>query len=413
MTAHPGRRLLSFITTVAWRFYTDQCLMRASALAYASLLSIVPLLAVMFAVLKGLGVQHRLEPLLLSRLSLSAETTAAVIGYIDRTNVTTLGALGAALLFVSVISLLGSIESSFNHIWRVSRSRSVRRKLTDYLAVVLLAPLLLLTAGAITSSLQVEQVLQWVLQKQYVGGAVVQGLRLVPVAINAIALGLVYAVMPYRRPHMPAVFICALAAGAAWQAVQSAYVTLEIGVARYNAIYGAVAQLPVTLVWLYTSWVVVLAGAEVAAVYEFGADSTPAHGGVVNRSAVALHILVCGARAFAGTGSAIRPVAVARELQLARGAVMEIIERLVQQGWLAAIEGEEPRYILATDPKRIALAPLQELNTTGAVPRACDPQVALVLQAVSDAERRVWSEWSLADVMASRPAELLQAARST
>src|SRR6185369_16461367 len=89
------RRAAVYIMWVARRFYEDQCLMRASALAYTSLLSIVPLLAIMFATLKGLGVQHRLEPLLLSRLSLTPETTELIINYIDRTNVTTLGLLGA------------------------------------------------------------------------------------------------------------------------------------------------------------------------------------------------------------------------------------------------------------------------------------------------------------------------------
>src|SRR6478672_7607883 len=121
---------MEIIGAVTQRFYDDQCLMRASALAYTSLLSMVPLLALMFAVLKGLGVQHRLEPFLLSRLSLSPETTELIISYIDRTNVSTLGALGAATLILTVISVLGTIEGSFNHIWRVTRQRSLWRQVT-------------------------------------------------------------------------------------------------------------------------------------------------------------------------------------------------------------------------------------------------------------------------------------------
>src|SRR5262249_37473452 len=145
-----------FASAVAQRFYADQCLMRASALAYTSLLSIVPLMALMFAVLKGLGVQHRLEPVLLSRLSLSPETTELIIGYIDKTNVSTLGALGAATLVFTVISVLGTIEASFNHIWRVTRQRTLWRQVTDYLGVVLLTPFLLLAGAALTSASRVH-----------------------------------------------------------------------------------------------------------------------------------------------------------------------------------------------------------------------------------------------------------------
>jgi membrane protein len=97
-----ARRAGMFVVALARRFYADQCLMYAAALAYTSLLSIVPLLALMFAVLKGLGVQNRLEPVLLSRLNLNQETTDLIISYIDRTNVSTLGTLGAAMLVVTV-----------------------------------------------------------------------------------------------------------------------------------------------------------------------------------------------------------------------------------------------------------------------------------------------------------------------
>ena len=254
-------RARRFIGTVVVRFYADTCLLHASALTYTSLLSLVPLLALMFAVLKGLGVQRRLEPLLLSQLSLSPEVTESVLTYIDRTNVGTLGTLGAVALLLTVVSVLGSIEASLNHIWRVTQGRGVFRKITDYLSVVLLTPFLLLAGVAVTSSLQAQRVLDWLLGTQYVGAAVMHGLSLLPIVMNALAIGMLYAVMPNRRQSPMALTLGALVAGAVWQAVQWSYVRLQIGVANYNAIYGALSQLPVTLVWLYVSWTVILAGA--------------------------------------------------------------------------------------------------------------------------------------------------------
>ena len=243
------------------RFYGDRCLEAAAALTYTSLLSLVPLFALMFAVLKGLGAQNRLEPLLLSRLSLDPEVTGRMLGWIDHTNVGTIGALGAVFLIFTVISVLGGIESIFNMVWRVARGRTWWRKITDYVSVVLLIPFLLLFAVGITSALREQTILRELLEVDVLHGVALAALRLAPIAMNVVALGILYAVMPNRRPHPKSIAIGALVAGCAWQLVQTAYVALQIGVARANAIYGALAQLPVTLVWIYVSWAVVLAGA--------------------------------------------------------------------------------------------------------------------------------------------------------
>jgi membrane protein len=367
-------RALGFARAVARRFWEDGCLLHASALTYTTLLSLVPLLALMFAVLKGLGVQRRLEPLLLSRLSLDPETTKRVLTYIDHTNVRTLGALGAAALVVSVISVLGSIEGSFNHIWQVRRGRTWWRKATDYFGAVLITPVLLLAAVGITSSVREQAVLRWILRTEYVGQAVVWLLSLAPVVINAVALGILYAVMPNRRPHVASIVAGAIAAGCAWQVVQREYVSLQIGVAHYDAIYGALAQLPVTLVWIYVSWVVVLAGAELAVVWERGPQSAGATATMYG-GAVALHVLLRAAERFRSGGGPIVPQPLAHELRVDRALVAEIAERLHRRGLLVAIEGAEEAYVLARDPATIDFTALPELLTASDVPPGCDPRV--------------------------------------
>ncbi len=338
----------------------------------------VPLLALIFAVLKGLGAQRHLEPLLLSRLALDPEVANRIMTYIERTNVSTLGALGAAALITTVISVLGGIEASFNHIWRVHKGRSLWRKVTDYVSTVLLTPFLLLAAVGITSSLQEQSLLHLILRTQYVGEAALFLLRLAPLVINAIALGILYAVMPNRRPHLGAIVVGAVAAGCVWQVVQWTYVTLQIGVARYNAIYGALSQLPVTLVWIYLSWAVVLAGAELAALWESGTDSAAQEGREISRWAVALHVLVRAADAFRDGGSVATP-ALARELRVDRALVAKVIEELATGGLLAAVESPPGHYLLARDPDTIDLALLGSLLDHAAVPPGCDPRVSDVL----------------------------------
>jgi membrane protein len=391
-------RVLAFPITVGKRFYADNCLLHASALAYASLLSLVPLFAVMFAVLKGLGVQRRLEPILLSRLALDQEVVNQIIGYIDRTNVGTLGALGVGFLLLTVISLLGSVEASFNHIWRVPFGRNPWRKATDYVSVVIMTPFLLLAGVALTSSLQEQSVLRWLLQTELVGDALLLSLRLAPVALNVVALGVLYAVMPNRRPYWPAIVLGALVAGTAWYGVQWTYVRMQIGVARYNAIYGALAQLPVTLAWLYVSWTVVLAGAEVAAVFEGGSTARD-RDARLSRRAVALELLLQAGERFRSNGQAIEPRDVARRLDLGTGVVREIIKSLVGASWLAPVEGVEECYILALDPAAIDLQDLERLVNVDDVPSTCDPRVERALSEVDEARMQILRKWSLADLL--------------
>jgi membrane protein len=391
-------RLYRFVLAVVRRFYEDRCLLHASALTYTSLLSLVPLLALMFAVLKGLGVQRRLEPLLLSRLALSTEATQRIMIYIDRTNVGTLGALGAVALLGTVISVLGSVEASFNHIWRVRHSRSWWRKATDYLGTLLLTPFLLLAAVAITSSLHEQSLLHWMLHTEYVREAVLKLLRLAPFAINAVALAILYSVMPNRRPYVPAIAVGAFTAGCVWQLVQWSYVTLQVGVARYNAIYGALSQLPIILVWLYVSWAVVLGGAELAAAWEFGPEDVEYPLPALARWAIALHVLVRAADAFRD-GATIVLAPLARELRIDRATVIDIAEQLRHAGLLAAVNEAPDRYVLGREPATIDLAMVDGLVDGARIPEGCDRRVSAVLEALTDERRAKLRRRHLADLL--------------
>lgn len=391
-------RSLRLLALAGWRFYEDQCLVRASALAYTSLLSLVPLLAVMFSVLKGLGAEGRLESVLLSRLGLDAETTELIVGYIDRTNFGTLGALGAAALIVTVISVLGNVESSLNAIWRVAQQRGLWRKVTDYVGVVMLTPFLLLAATTITSAGQAQSLVQWILDNGYLGGVAVRVLQLSPIVINTAGIAVLYAVMPNRRPAWVPLLCGALFAGVAWHLAQVAYVSLQVGVARNNAIYGALAQLPVTLVWLYVSWAVVLAGAELAAVLEFGEDAVQPPG-AEREEAFALELLVRAGDAFAAGRGGIEMAAVAAALRTDLGVVQVAAAPLVARGWLVPVEDRPGRYVLGCDASRIALADLAGGSLVDHLPKRLDPRVRQALGARADDVARIWSERTLADIL--------------
>jgi membrane protein len=262
--------LLHWFKLVYASFQSDQCLLRASALTYVTALSIVPFLAVAFSISKGLGFQNTdyIKEFLL-KISAGRETVAEyVIGYINNTNVSTLGAVGVGVLLVTVFSLLGAIEQSLNTIWGVKSQRTLGRKFSDYLSVTLVAPLLIIVATSFTASLQSITLVQKILSISVFSYIYLAALQAMPYVLVCLAIFFIYKFMPNAPVNTMGCIIGSIFAGVLWQGLQKLFITYQIGVSKYNAIYGSFAQLPLFLIWLYLSWVIVLLGAEICFCWE-------------------------------------------------------------------------------------------------------------------------------------------------
>jgi len=264
-----GRRLLvqpgQVVTLVARDFFADRCLLRASALTYASVLAIVPLLALMFALLKGFGVQNQLEPLILEHIAVgSDQIVSQIVAYIDNTNVGRLGLVGLATLLLTVLTLLSNIEKSFNAVWGVEETRSLFRRFADYFSVVTIGPLLILAAISMTSSLQSTALVEALKNYSYVGDLVLFLFKILPFVGMWIAFTALYIFMPNTRVRVSSAFVGGVIGGSLWQLAQFGYVHFQVGVSKYNAIYGTMAALPIFMIWIYLSWLIVLLGLEVS-----------------------------------------------------------------------------------------------------------------------------------------------------
>jgi len=257
-------RLVQILVVVVLDFRRDNCLMRASALTYTSLLSFVPLLALMFALLKGLNVQNTLEPFILEKLAVgSQEAVSAIIGYINNTHFGRLGIIGLLALVATVIALLSSVEESFNHICGIRETRRLFRKFADYSSIVLIGPVLLVAAISMTTTLQSQVFTQKLLDMLFLGDAIYLLFRVAPFVVMWLAFTALYIFMPNVRIRFGAALIGGMVGGTLWQLAQYGYVNFQVGVARYNAIYGTMAALPIFMVWIYVSWVIVLFGLEI------------------------------------------------------------------------------------------------------------------------------------------------------
>jgi len=334
------------VTLVVRDFFADRCMLRASALTYTTLLSIVPLLALMFSVLKGLGVQNTLEPLLLEQLAVGSEAIVDnIITYINNTNVGRLGTVGLVALIVSVLALLSNIEESFNHVWGVKETRTLMRRFSDYFSVVIFGPIFLLAAISMTATLQTQTFVQHLLGMAYVGQLILLLFKVLPYVAMWAGFTFLYIFMPNIKVQLRAALIGGIVGGTLWQIGQWAYVQSQVGMARYNAIYGTMAALPIFMVWIYFSWLIVLMGLEVTyASQNLRTIRQEYSGGEVNfasRERVALIVLAIVAGAFLRGERPWSRERISEELELPPRLARSVISELVRLGLLSKVQVED------------------------------------------------------------------------
>ena len=248
-------------------------MLRASALTFFSLLSLVPVAAMAFGIAKGFGFERRLQQELLDKFSAQQEVVQQVIGFaqnmLDNTKGGMIAGIGVVVLFWSVIKVLSNIENSFNHIWGVS-SRTFIRKLSDYLTIMLIGPVLMIMSGSVTVFItaQLSAISGRFELVEMVGPVILLGLKLLPYSLIWVLFTLIYLIMPNTRVRFDGALLAGVIAGSTYQVVQAVYIHFQIIVAKYNAIYGSFAALPLFLLWLQISWFIVLIGAEISHAYQ-------------------------------------------------------------------------------------------------------------------------------------------------
>ena len=369
-----GYRCARILYLTVRGFESDRCLMRASALTFITGLSIVPLLAFAFAVAKGLGAYDTLlndvlRPFLDQHLGAAAATGSGevrqaidqVLLIVKETNVSSLGTFGLAILAYTAIKLLGSIEQTLNEIWGVHKSRALLRRVSDYLSIILLVPILLTTATAVTTTLQSEwisNILGTELGFSSVGALYAKFSSLIAVWVG---FTLLYLFMPNTKVQVSSALLGGLAGGLLWQGAQLLHLKFQVGVANYSAIYSTFAALPIFMFWLYLSWTTVLLGAEVA----YAHQSEPKFQETVRSRSqdhnylqvVTIRVLARVSVAFLRGDPPLRSAAIAEQLSLSNRVVEDVVGRMGAAGLLAV--GDEQGYsdliLLTRDPLHVTL----------------------------------------------------------
>ncbi len=262
------------LLNVAFHEFTEgQLTLRAMSLVYTVLLSIVPVLAISFSVLKAFGVHNQVEPYLREFLaplgSRGDEITSRVIGFIDNMKAGVLGSLGLAMLIYTVISVIQKIEKTFNYIWRVKRSRSLLRQFSDYISIILVGPVIMFSAVGLTASAMSSGVIKFISSIEPFGTLLYYVIEILPYVLVCGVFTFLYIFIPNTKVKFISALFGGIFAGVLWEVAGWGFASFIVTSAKYAAIYSGFAILVLFMIWLYLSWLILLVGSQISFYHQY------------------------------------------------------------------------------------------------------------------------------------------------
>jgi membrane protein len=332
--------------------------LRAMSLVYTTLLSVVPLLAVSFSVLKGLGVHTRIEPFLYELMTplgpQGVVVADRIVGFVENIRVGVLGSLGFAFLIYTVIALLQKIESAFNFVWQVKRMRSISQRFSSYLSVVLIGPVLIFSAIGLAATVLDTELAQRLIAIEPLGTLIVYSGQLIPYFLVCLAFTFVYMFIPNTRVQLRAALTGGVIGGALWATAGWGFAAFIASSSKYAAIYSSFAILILLLIWLYLNWLIMLVGSQIAYFVQYPKYMTLHRVRFILsnriRERLALQIMYLTGYSFYHGGQPWKLDALVERLDLPGEPVHRVVEILVNAGYLIEVTSEEaPVYLPVHD----------------------------------------------------------------
>ncbi len=385
-----------------------QLSLRATSLVYTTLLSLVPLLALAFSMFKAFGVHNQLEPALVSLLEplgeKGVELARQLVQFVENIGVGVLGAVGLAMLIYTVVSTIQKIEGAFNFIWRVSTLRPLLQRISGYLSVVLLGPLLVFVAMSVTATVMSHSLVKELLTVAPLGGLYVVFSKLLPWLLVSGAFTVTYLIIPNTRVRVRSALVGGAVAGLLWQVASWGFTAFVVGSTKYTAIYSSFAIVILFLIWLYISWLVLLLGASIVFYHQNPAAMHPAARvlGPRSREALALEIMRRVGLAHLGETPLCTQQAIATALQLPPEQMVDIVDQLMQHGLLLNSDEDPPHLVPARDLGAITLKDIVDAVSGGTVVPGIPPQTQAVMRSLDASLEQGLGGQTLRDLLKSQ-----------
>lgn len=327
------------------KYMSDNCKDKASALTYYTVLSIVPLAAMAFGIAKAFGFDTSLSNSIYELFKGHEEVAEYVMSFADSYLSNIKGGLvagvGFAMLIWTVMSLLGNTERTFNQIWETKKSRSIIRKFSDYISIVLIA--IVAIAGYSSFTVNMSGALKDS-EFQHIWQLL---LSVSPCLLICVGLALVYFILPTSKVKFSAALLGGSVAGIAMIITQFVYLYFQIGMSKNNAVYGSFAAIPLFLIWLQLSWHIVILGCEIAFAFQnanrYDADTSKYS--ISLRRKISLYILSTITKRFDNSDTAASIRELSQELQLPLQLVSNLMIKLVESGLVSEVRrGQDVDY---------------------------------------------------------------------
>jgi membrane protein len=396
---------IRLVIVLVRQIIAGQLNLHAMSLVYTTLLSIVPLLAVSFSVLKGFGVHNQIEPLLKHFLQPlgpeGVELTANIIGFVENIKVGVLGSLGLVFLLYTVVSLIQKVESSFNYVWQVERLRGLAQRFSNYLSVILIGPVLVFAALGLTATALNNSLVQQLMMVEPLGAMMLALSKLVPYLLVIAAFTFIYMFIPNARVNLGSALLGGIVAGICWQSSGWAFAAFIASSSKYAAIYSGFAILILLLIWLYLNWLILLLGAQVAFYLQYPQYMTrePVQLRLSNRlrERLALQVMFLIAEHHLYNRKPWTSEELVQHLGLPMQPVHHVLELMVESGYLSETGDEPPAYLPRRDVDTISMAELYEAVRSAGENRFLGmrslPHQQQVEQAVAAAQNAVRNEF--------------------
>ena len=357
-------RLVKIFVIIIRAPFHRELINHSSALSFTFLLSLIPMLALIFSIATGFGIQDKIEPLLLEKAvggAIAADLVPKITEYVTNTNVTALGSIGLLFIVYTAISMLGQIEASLNQIWGVKKPRSFVRKASDYLAILIIGPLLLALSLGLSTTLSSNVITRKLLEIGLFAGTMKLFLLSIPWLTNIAVLTLIYIIIPNTTVKFAPALSAGIITGCLWQITQFIFIDFQIGVAKYNAIYGTFATVPIFMIWLQASWMLVLLGGVISFACQKAATFHPLEfeGSVshASREKISLAVLLAICRAFDRGEGPSGPDTIGNRLGLSGNYVSHALAGLLARGAILLLsDGNKELYVPAKPTRDLKIS---------------------------------------------------------
>ncbi|MGZ8188029.1 MAG: YhjD/YihY/BrkB family envelope integrity protein [Methylosarcina sp.] len=336
---------------------------RAMALVYTTLLSLVPLLAVSFSMLKAFGFHNKLQPFLLEILSPLGEQgmdlADKIVGFVENVQVGVLGSLGIVFLIYSAVSLLEIIKDSFNRIWRTNETRTWARRVSNYLSVLLIGPVLVFSALGITASMENNEWVQHIISLEPLGTVYYLIGLFIPYALVVFAFTFIYMFMPSARVNFTSALIGGILGGLGWKVAGWVFATFVTESENYNAIYSGFAIVILFMFWLYVSWLALLIGGIISFYHQH--SSYLQYGGTSpelshkQQEYLGFYLMYLIGKSYYEGKPPCTVITLADAVSLPREVVLETLLMLEKNGLLVSLHSEPESFLPSRAPETFSM----------------------------------------------------------